>query len=82
MKSVLDLSSTLNEKYGDSLAFKLSLRGGDKPKQIIYKNPVSSKMTDPDLAALIIDDRSKRIEIIREKSDVSPTQSYTVASAK
>ena len=39
-------------------------------------------MTDPDLAALIIDDRSKRIEIIREKSDVSPTQSYTTAFTK
>ena len=32
----------------------------------MYKNPVSSKMTDPELAAFIIDDRSKKIEMIRE----------------
>ena len=62
----MDLSSTLNEKYGDSLAFKLSLRTGKKLSHIMYKNPVSSKMTDPELAAIIIDDRSKKIEMIRE----------------
>ena len=41
-------------------------------------NPVSSKMTDPDLAALIIDDRAKRIEVIREQQ-ASPSWEYQVA---
>ena len=76
LQSVLDLSSTLNEKYGDSLAFKLSLRTGKKLSHIMYKNPVSSKMTDPELAAIIIDDRSKKIEMIREQNGASPRRSY------
>ena len=59
VQNVLDLSETLAEKYSPSHAQELSLRlpPEPKPQLIHYKNKKG---------ALIIDDRDKIIEVIRE----------------
>ena len=63
----MDLTSTVQEKYGDPYAFYLKLRQKDgEPEKINYKNPVSSRWTNPDFAAHIIDDRGSKVEVIRE----------------
>ena len=67
VSQLMDLTSTVQEKYGDPYAFYLKLRQKDgEPEKINYKNPVSSKWTNPDFAAHIIDDRGSKVEVIRE----------------
>ena len=71
--NLIDLSSNVQEKYGNTLSFNLMLRSGDsQPTLINYKNPVSTKLRDPDFGALIVDDRTKKIEVIREVRDTTP----------
>ena len=71
IQNLLDLSETLAEKYSPTHAQELSLRLPRKPKpQLIhYKNRKG---------ALIIDDRDKVIEVIREVPAIkSPRASST-----
>ena len=38
----------------------------NEPQLIKYKNPVSNKWKDPDFGAIIVDNRQKKVELIRE----------------
>ena len=75
VNDLVDLTSSVNEKYGfpQSFLLKLRIHEGD-PQEIRYKNPVSSKWSDPSFGAIIIDNRQKQVELIREIPDLK--QSY------
>ena len=48
------------EKYGSTLGFNVSLRArSNQPDMVRFKNPVSTKLGDPEFAALVVDDRKK-----------------------
>ena len=55
---------------------------GSQPEMVSFKNPVSSKLSDPNFAALVIDDRNKQIEVIREVQDATPSQAYDFDSQR
>ena len=58
VNSLVDLTTSVQEKYGQPQSFLLKLRIHDKDPQLIqYKNPVSSSWKDPNFGALIIDNR-------------------------
>ena len=58
VSNLVDLTSTVNEKYGMKQSFLLKLRiQDDDPQTINYKNPVSSRWQDPNFGAMICDDR-------------------------
>ena len=71
VSNLVDLTASVNDKYGypQSFLLKLRIQEGD-PQVIKYKNPVSSKWRDPSFGALISDDRSKKVELIREIPNV------------
>ena len=76
VSNLVDLTASVNEKYGQPQSFLLKLRiqEGD-PLTITYKNPVSSKWADPNFGALINDDRQKKIEMIRQVPDLKEAYS-------
>ena len=78
VSNLVDLTYSVDEKYGyaQSLLLKLRIQEGD-PQFIKYKNPVSSKWSDPNFGALINDDRQKKIEMIREVPDLKEIYSPT-----
>ena len=47
----------------------------DAPQMLQFKNPVSSKWDDPNFGALIIDNRDKGVEMIREVPDLKDAYS-------
>ena len=55
----------------------INLRGNDANNQQIlkFKNPVSSHWNDPNFGAIVIDDRSRRLEMIRAFSDLKEAYS-------
>ena len=67
VSSLVDLTSSINDKYGNRQSFLLKLRIQDGDPQVVnYKLPVSSKWRDASFGALIKDDRQKKVELIRE----------------
>lgn len=71
IRDLVDLTTSVHEKYGHPQSFLLKLRIQEKdPQKIPYKNPVSSKWNDPNFGATIIDNRSKKVELIREIPDL------------
>ena len=82
-RSLVDQTLSVNDKYGNRQSFLLKLRIQDGDPQVIdYKDPVSHKWRDASFGALIKDDRSKKIELIREIPDIqgaylSPRQIIT-----
>ena len=77
VRQLMDLTHSVHEKYGDPYAFYLILRQKDGlPVKIDYKNPVSSRWTNPDFAAHIIDDRSQKVEVIREIPNLDENYNY------
>lgn len=69
VRSLVDLTKSLGEKYGRSQSFLIELRVQEGQTQAIkYKEPISSKWNDADFGALIIDDRKKKVELIREEA--------------
>lgn len=76
LSSLVDLTSSVQEKYGVRQSFLLKLRSqNDKNDVIKYKNPVSSRWSDPNFGAIIIDDRAKKVELIREVPDLKEAYS-------
>lgn len=72
----MDLTTTVQEKYGQPQSFLLKLRMQDNEPQLIkYKNPVSNKWQDPDFGAIIVDNRQKKVELIREVPDLKDAYS-------
>ena len=68
---MVDLTQSVHDKYGHPLSFQLKLRIQDGDPQIIkYKNPVSPKWNDAEFGAIISDNRSRKIELIREVEEV------------
>ena len=49
---------------------------------IQYKNPVSSKWKDPNFGALIIDNRQRKVELIREVPDLKEAYSPVTSPFK
>lgn len=73
---LIDLTASVQEKYGFRQSFFLKLRiQDDEPQVLKFKNPVSSKWSDPNFGALIIDDRDKGVEMIREVPDLKEAYS-------
>ena len=68
-RSLIDLTKTVGEKYGRNQGFLIELRVKEGQKKAIkYKEPMSSKWNDADFGALIVDDRQKKVELIREEN--------------
>ena len=59
VSELIDLSQTLNEKYGPEFGFQLGLRQKENKVVVKYGMPVRAKEHDPALTAINIDDRTR-----------------------
>ena len=53
----------------------LRASNADRDQILKFKNPVSSRWLDPNFGALVIDDRQKRVELIRAVDDLKEAYS-------
>ena len=67
---MVDLTTSIDEKYGEKQSFQLKLRLPDKEEdykeKILYKHPVHSAGSDQSFAYTLIDDRQGQVELIRQ----------------